>query len=42
MYVMVQVPMEEEEIHYVHTASKGLWGRICHAVWASLTMANEV
>ncbi len=31
---------EEEEIHYVHTASKGLSGRICHAVWASSTMAN--
>ena len=31
---------EEEEIHYVHTASKGLGGRLCHAVWASLTTAN--
>ncbi len=27
--------LEKEEIHYVHTASKGL-GRICHSVWASL------
>ncbi len=32
---------EEEEIHHVHTASKGLRGRICHAVWASLTMAPQ-
>ncbi len=30
---------EEEAIHCVQTASKGLRGRICHAVWASLTMA---
>ncbi len=33
---------EEEEIHYVHTASKGLRGRICHNVvgcnLASLTL----
>ena len=31
---------EEEEIHYVRTASKGLGGVVCHAAWASLTMAN--
>ncbi len=33
--------MQEEEIHYVHTASTGLSGRIEYAVWASLTMAWE-
>ncbi len=31
---------EGEEVHCVHTASNGRWGRICHHVWASETMAN--
>ncbi len=32
---------EEEDIHYLHAASKGLQGRLCHDVWASVTMAND-
>ena len=31
---------EQEEIHDVHAASEGLRRKICHAVCASLTMAN--
>ncbi len=31
---------KEEKIHYVHLPSKGPRGRLCHGVWASLTMAN--
>ena len=30
----------EEIIHYVHTTSKGLRGRILHHVWACVTLAN--
>ncbi len=31
----------QEEGHYVHTASKGLCGRICYAVWGSLASAHQ-
>ncbi len=41
IYVDSQQRRRDSTSSYVHTASKGFRGRICHAVWVSLTMAHK-